>query len=149
MVLLEEGPRPAKDVACNKFWTSRDMPRLGLELAEGAEFAIYVLQCKPEDSRTAGPFWYVGFCERTKVADRIQVQFHGGKSQSHYCSKNKPESVHLVWPAHDRGAEAYIFYAMLAKQPAGWERRGPEDLCPIGGFLGCILWMDVLMKDFV
>ena len=39
-----------------------------------------------------------------------------------------------MWPVHNRVAEAYVFYAMLSKQPAGWERRGAELLCPIGGF---------------
>jgi len=133
MVLLD-GPRPLKDVAHKKFWTSCDMPYLGLAHDEGAEFAIYVLQCRPHDTRTAGPFWYIGFCEREKVVQRIGSQFNGGKAQSHYCKINKPQSVHLVWPVHNRAAEAYIFYAMLSKQPAGWERRGAELLCPIGGF---------------
>lgn len=133
MVLLT-GPRPVKDVAPQKFWTSGDMPHLGLALDEWAEFAIYVLQCKPHDTRTAGPFWYVGFCERKKVVGRIGTQVNGGKTQSHYCKVNRPQSVHLVWPVHNRAAEGYIFYAMLAKQPAGWDRRGTELLCPIGGF---------------
>ena len=133
MVLLE-GSRPVKDVANEKFWTSREIPRLGLSLDEGAEFAIYVLQCKPHDARTAGPFWYICFCERKKVVERIGSQFNGGKTQSHYCKVNKPQSVHLVWSVHNRAAEAFIFYAMLTTQPASWERRGAELLCPIGGF---------------
>ena len=133
MVLLD-GPRPLKDVAHKKFWPRCDMPYLGLAHDEGAEFAIYVLQCRPHDTRTAGPFWYIGFCEREKVVQRIGSQFNGGKAQSHYCKINKPQSVHLVWPVHNRAAEAYRFHAMLSKQPAGWERRGAELSCPIGGF---------------
>ena len=133
MVLLD-GPRALEDVAPKKFWTSDYIPHLGLALDEGAEFAIYVLQCLPHDPRTAGPFWYIGFSARNKVVGRIGEQFHGGQNQSLYCKINRPHSVHLVWPVHNRAAEAYIFYAMLSKQPAGWERRGTELLCPIGGF---------------
>jgi hypothetical protein len=129
-----QGPRPPKDVTAKRCWTSPDMPALGLSLDAEAEFGIYVLRCKPHDTRTAGPFYYVGFHAFASLASRIEVQFSGVRGQSHYCSKNKPICVELVWPVCSRAAEAYIFYALLAKQPAGWERRGAEQLCPVGGF---------------
>ena len=110
------------------------MPPLGLAVDHEAEFGIYVLKCKPGDAYLTGFFYYVGFHSWAYMAKRIEVQFKGGKSQSHYCKINKPISVELVWPACSRAAEAYMFYALLEKQSAGWERQGIKKLCPVGGF---------------
>lgn len=129
-----KGPRPLGDVSAKHCWTSSGMPALGLAVDPDAEFGIYVLRCKPGDGCTTGFFYYVGFHSWAYLAKRVEVQFKGGKNQSHYCKINKPISVELVWPACSRAAEAYIFYALLEKQSIGWERRGAQKLCPVGGF---------------
>ena len=109
------------------------MPALGLQVDPAAEYGIYVLGCKPGHG-TAGVFYYVGLHAWATLPQRVGVQFDGGRNQSHYCKTNKPISVELVWPACSRAVEAYMFYALLAKQDAGWERRGAKRLCPVGGF---------------
>jgi hypothetical protein len=135
---LLHGPQPLSSVNAKNYWTSKDIPPLGLEPRHDFTFAVYVLLCEPGDATTSGPFYYTGFEERTKLAARLKVQFNGTSGsvvQSHFCKVNKPKSVLLVWPVVGRAAEAYVFYSMLSLQFAGWERKGRKNLCPLGGWV--------------
>ena len=114
-------------------WASGAMPNLGLVAEDAFEFRVYVLRCKPKTASTPGPFYYVGFEHRAKLKHRIGLQFSGGQNAAYYCKQNKPECIELVWPAAGRAVEAYVFHALLAMQQAGWERKGSEGLCPLGG----------------
>ena len=137
-MLLLTGPEPLSSVNARDYWTSRDIPPLGLEPRQEFEFAVYVLLCTPGDSTTSGPFYYTGFEQRSKLAARLKVQFNGTSGsvvQSHFCKVNKPTAVLLVWPVVGRAAEAYVFYSMLSQQFAGWEKKGRKNLCPLGGWV--------------
>lgn len=112
-------------------------PDLGLADDLEAEQRIYLLKCAPQV--TGGPYcWYVGLAHRARLAQRVQQHFEGRGAD--FTAERRPVSVELVWPAANAAAEAYLFYAMMAKFPqaaavggrlGGWTqtRPKPSNLC--------------------
>ena len=54
---LLQGPQPLSAVNARDFWTSKDIPPLGLEPKDEFQFRVYVLRCTPGDPHTSGPFY--------------------------------------------------------------------------------------------
>ena len=91
------------------------VPDLGLKGDVEDEFRAYVLQ--------AGDKYYCGVEERRFLKQRLNKQLHGKGAD--WNKKHKPLGVAYVMPVPHRAAEAYVFFALLAKLPAkSLERLG-------------------------
>lgn len=121
------------DVGCRTVWASAQMPNLGIERID-FPYRVYVLRCKPKCPRTAGPFHYAGFEHRDKIKKRLVDQFAQGENAAFYCQENKPIEIEMIWPAPSRATEAFVFHSLLAELHAGWQRKGEQGLCPLGGW---------------
>ena len=107
-------------------------PKLGLSEDGSAEFRIYLLRCAPQI--TGGPFcWYVGLCHRSQLRRRVEAHFVGKGAD--FTLAHQPSQVELVWPAREKAAEAFLFFAMVAKLPqaavtggrvGGWTQTRPK-----------------------
>ena len=104
------------------YW-SRDLPDLGLVCDLSMPFRIYVLACQPQ-SPDGPQTCYVGITHRSQVARRIAA--HGGQwpSSAHFTKTHAPLAIMGVWPAPNRAAEAYTFYALAAARTATALARG-------------------------
>ena len=91
------------------------VPDLGLKGDPEDEFCVYVL--------ASGGKYYVGIEERRFLKQRLTKQFEG--RGAHWNKTHAPTGVAYVMPAPHRAAEAYVFFALLAKLPArSLERLG-------------------------
>ena len=85
-------------------------------------FRVYVLQCKPL-SVGGEPTYYVGIEHRSQIWRRLQSHKGQTETAAHFTKSHKPVQIELVWPAATRAAEAFVFYALLAKLPSNAVER--------------------------
>ena len=113
---MDRSPCHGSVTAQTKYW-GKFVPLLGLVEDLDSEFRIYVLECESQAFGSPST-WYVGVEHRSQIARRVQTQFAQTPSAAHFCRVNKPKRIEVIWPARDRAAEAFVFYALVGKLPA-------------------------------
>ena len=99
---------PLADVNSKTVFPGTLVPDLGLRGAPEDEIAVYVLQ--------SGDKYYVGAVERCYL--KVRLAKHAEGRGAYWNKVNVPDGVVYVMPVPHRAAEAYVFYALLAKLPA-------------------------------
>ena len=118
-VRLTGFPEPS-DVRLCHTWRSDLVPDLGLAEDISNKYRIYIIECKAGQSG-GPPVYYVGICEASELRSRLEKHWAG--SGAHFTKVNKPQRVHLIWPAAPKSAEGYAYYAMLETLPPNSARR--------------------------
>lgn len=96
------------------------VPDLGLTGDARCEFRAYVLVCAPVHGET-GATYYVGIAHRNSLKRRLASHFDG--TGATFTRARKPVGIAYVMPVLHRAAEAYVYFAMLAKLPSKAVRR--------------------------
>ena len=104
-------PEPWEGITAQTAFTFRGIPELGLEKDFEADVRVYILRCD-------GGAWYVGIAHKNWIGRRIQQHF-SGEGGAHFTLRFRPSKVALVWPAHMRAVEAYVYFTLLETVPAG------------------------------
>ena len=99
---------PLADVSAKTVFQGSLVPDLGLRGGPDDEFAVYVLQ--------SGDKYYVGVVERRFL--KVRLAKHAEGRGAHWNKVHVPDGVAYVMPVPHRAAEAYVFFALLAKMPA-------------------------------
>jgi predicted GIY-YIG superfamily endonuclease len=107
---------PLEEVNARTVFPGNLVPDLGLRGDPEEQFRVYVLQ-------GSGEKYYCGVEERRFLKQRLTKQFEGRGAK--WNRTHPPDGIAFLMPVAHRAAEAYVFYALLAKLPAkSLERLG-------------------------
>ena len=88
------------------------LPALGLADDASFEWRVYLLRCQQQIFGVALTY-YGRLVHRKSVAKRMQAHRAGKGSQ--FTAANPTIHLELLWPAANKAAEAYVFYALMSK----------------------------------